>query len=88
MPDQRTYAGGRFALDIMGANAGFLKKFDGMQMEADIVSNAVGPANIPKKHVARTRWTPAKATIGVSAARSTNSRGCRGRSAGRRRSPQ
>ncbi|MBX3158743.1 MAG: hypothetical protein KF773_22430 [Deltaproteobacteria bacterium] len=49
----------------MGANAGFLKKFDGLQMEADIVSNDLGPANIQKKHVANIKWTPAKATIGI-----------------------
>ena len=49
----------------MGVNAGFLKKFDGLQMEADIVTNDLGPANIQKKHVANIRWTPAKATIGI-----------------------
>ena len=65
MAGERTYTGGHFALDIMGVNAGFLKKFDGLQMEADIVSNDLGPANIQKKHVANIRWTPAKATIGI-----------------------
>ena len=59
------YTGGHFALDIMGGNAGFLKKFDGLQMEADVVTNDLGPANIQKKHVANIRWTPAKATIGI-----------------------
>jgi hypothetical protein len=34
-------------------------------MEADVVSNDLGPANIQKKHVANIRWSPAKATIGL-----------------------
>ena len=63
MPDPRTFTGSHFMLDIMGANAGLLKTFDGLQMEADIVTNDLGPANIQKKHVANFRWTPAKATI-------------------------
>jgi hypothetical protein len=65
MPDQRLFTGGRFVLDIMGANAGYLKKFDGLQLEADIVTNDLGPATIQKKHVAGIKWTPAKATIAI-----------------------
>lgn len=65
MPGDRPSTGGHFALDIMGANAGFLKKFDGLQMEADIVTNDLGPENIQKKRVANIRWTPANATIGI-----------------------
>jgi hypothetical protein len=65
MADQRTYTGGRFALDINGDNAGFLKKFSGLAMEADIVANDLGPENVQKKHVANIKWTPGKATIGI-----------------------
>lgn len=65
MAEQRTYTGGRFALDINGENAGFLKKFDGLAMEADIVANDLGPDNVQKKHVANIKWTPGKATIGI-----------------------
>src|SRR6185503_11069629 len=68
MADQRTYTGGRFALDIgtgADANVGFLKKFSGLAMEADIVSNDLGPDNVQKKHVANVKWTPAKATLGI-----------------------
>ena len=65
MADQRTYTGGRFALDIDGFNVGFLKKFSGLAMEADIVSNDLGPDNVQKKHVANVKWTPGKATIGI-----------------------
>jgi len=69
MAAERPNTGGHLSLDIMGANAGFLKKFDGLQMEADVVSTDLGPANIQKKHVANSRWTPAKATIGIGMAK-------------------
>ena len=65
MAEQRTYTGGRFALDINGENAGFLKKFSGLAMEADIVSNDLGPDNVQKKHVSNIKWTPGKASIGI-----------------------
>jgi hypothetical protein len=65
MADQRTYTGGRFALDIDGYNVGFLKKFSGLAMEADIVANDMGPDNVQKKHVSNIKWTPGKATVGI-----------------------
>jgi len=34
-------------------------------VEADIVTDDPGPANIQKQHVATFKWTPAKATIGI-----------------------
>ena len=61
----RSITGGRFALEIDGFNAGFLKKFSGLGMEADIVTNDLGPDNVQKKHVANIKWAAAKATIGV-----------------------
>ena len=64
MAGERSDTGEHFALDIMGGNAGMLKGFDGLQMEADVVTDP-GPAIIPKKHVANIRWTPATATIGI-----------------------
>jgi len=61
----RSYTAGRFALDVAGYNVGFLKKFSGMAMEADIVANDLGPDNIQKKHVSKIKWTPGKATVGI-----------------------
>jgi hypothetical protein len=63
MPDQHVFTSGHFALDVMGANAGFVKKFDGLNMEADVVTNDLGPENVQKKHVTNIRWTPARVTI-------------------------
>lgn len=65
MADQRTYTGGRFALDIDGFNVGYLKKFSGLAMEADIHNHDLGPENMQKKSVSKIKWTPGKATIGI-----------------------
>src|SRR5256885_15330958 len=61
----RSHTAGRFMLDIDGYNVGFLKKFSGLAMEADIVQNDLGPDNVQKKHVANIKWTDGKATIGI-----------------------
>ena len=61
----RSYTAGRFALDVAGYNVGFLKKFSGMAMEADVVSNDLGPDNVQKKHVSNIKWTAGKATVGI-----------------------
>jgi len=63
--DSRSHTAGRFALDIDGFNVGFMKKFSGLAMEADIVANDLGPDNVQKKHVANIKWTPGKATVGI-----------------------
>jgi hypothetical protein len=42
-----------------------MKKFDGLSMEADIVSNDLGTELFQKKHVANIKWTPGKATVGA-----------------------
>lgn len=62
---KRTYTSGRFALEIDGSNAGYLKKFSGLAMEADIVTNDMGSDNVQKKHVGNIKWTPGKATVGI-----------------------
>ena len=58
MAQQRTYTGGRFALDVAGYNVAYLKKFSGLAMEADIAANDLGPDNMQKKHVTNFKWTP------------------------------
>jgi hypothetical protein len=65
MADQRTYTGGRFALDIAGYNVGYLKKFSGLAMEGDVAANDLGPDNIQKKMVTNFKWTGGKATVGI-----------------------
>jgi hypothetical protein len=63
--NERSYTGGRFALDIDGFNVGYMKKFSGLALEGDVVSNDLGPDNRQKKTVANWKWTPGKATIGI-----------------------
>src|SRR3977135_340803 len=65
MANERSHTAGRFQLDIDGYNVGFLKKFSGLAMEADIASNDLGPHNVQKKHVSNIKWTPGKATVGI-----------------------
>ena len=65
MPDVRPPTGGQFALEILGTIAGALKKFDGLGMEAEVVTNNLGPRNIQKKHVTKFKWTPARSMIGI-----------------------
>jgi len=52
-------------MDISGYNVGFLKKFSGLAMEADITTNDLGASNIQKKHVSNIKWTPGKASVGI-----------------------
>src|SRR5262245_52079634 len=65
MADQRTYTAGRFALDINGENAGYLKKFSGLAMEADIATHDMGPDNVQKKNVANIKWSAGKFSVGI-----------------------
>lgn len=64
-PQTPSMSGGRFTMDIDGYNAGFLKKFSGLGMVADIVSNDMAPLNINRKHVANIKWETGKATVGM-----------------------
>lgn len=61
----RSYTAGRFALDIDGNNAGFLKKFSGLSMEADLATHDLGPDNVQKKNVTRVKWAPGNISIGI-----------------------
>lgn len=63
--NDRTYSAGRFMLDIDGFNVGYLKKFSGLGMQAEVVTNDLGPANVQKKHVSTIKWEPGKCTVGI-----------------------
>lgn len=57
-------AGNRFALEVGGIDVGALRTFSGLDLQADIVSEApVG--GLAKKHVANFAWTSGRATVGV-----------------------
>lgn len=61
----RNYTGGRFMIDIDGANSGFVSSFSGLNYEATIVESPMGQDNIVKKNVGTIKPTPAKIKIGV-----------------------
>lgn len=61
----RSYSPGNYVVDIDGYQVAFMKKFEGLSMEADIVSNDLGPDNFQAKHVANIKWTPGKISVGA-----------------------
>jgi hypothetical protein len=61
----RSYSPGNYVVDIDGYQVAFMKKFEGLSMEADIVSNDLGPDNMQAKHVANIKWTPGKISVGA-----------------------
>jgi hypothetical protein len=65
MADKRTFTSGRFILNVGDYRVAYLKKFDGLAMEADIATADLGADNFQAKHVANIKWTPGKATIGA-----------------------
>lgn len=48
---------------------GYLKKFSGLDMEGEIITNDLGPDNIQMKNMANIKWTPAKCTVGMGMAK-------------------
>jgi len=65
MADKRSSTAGKFYLEVGKERVQFMKKFDGLSMEADVVANDLGPELFQKKHVANIKWTPGKATVGA-----------------------
>ena len=61
----RSYSPGNFTLDIDGYNVSYLKKFSGLSMHGDVVTNDMGPDNVQKKHIANIKWSAGKASIGI-----------------------
>lgn len=57
------YAGQRFALEIDGAPAGYLRRFAGLDWEADIVTRQLGGTAITKKNVAAVRLAPGRLSV-------------------------
>lgn len=66
MAGERSYTQGRFSVDVDGANVGYLKSISGVgTLEAEIATHDLGPDKQQKKHVANTKWAPAKCEIGI-----------------------
>ena len=52
------------ALFLDGSRVGDVRGVEGLEMEADVVTNDLG-IDLSKKHVSAIRWTPAIVTVGV-----------------------
>ena len=55
--------GGRFLLELDGAQAGFLKSVEGGEIAADVVVEPVGPERFPKKHIGTVKYE--EFTLGI-----------------------
>jgi hypothetical protein len=54
----------QFLLEVDGEPVGSLRSFQGLDVEAEVATRGFGPHQMPKKHVAAVRWTPAVASFG------------------------
>jgi hypothetical protein len=48
--------GGRFALELEGAKAGFVKSVEGGEITAEVVAEPVGPQSFAKKHIGGVKY--------------------------------
>jgi hypothetical protein len=53
------------ALALNGGAVGDVRAFSGLDMQADISENDLGPDGVTGKHVSNISWTPAQASIGL-----------------------
>ena len=56
MPGTRSFAAGRFALQLDGVSCGFLAAADGGDISADVISEPSGPSGFVKKHIGQPKY--------------------------------
>jgi hypothetical protein len=61
----RGYASSKFALELNGAPAGYIKSAAGGEPVADVVLERLGPDHIVKKHLGSIRYEPVTVTAGL-----------------------
>jgi hypothetical protein len=61
----RSFSPGNYVVDIDGYQVAFVKKCEGLSMEADVAANDLGPDNMQAKHVTNIKWTPLKISVGA-----------------------
>jgi len=69
MPQTRGYSSGKFALELEGKAAGFLKSVEGGEPFGSVVVEAPGPDGIAKKHLGSIEFEPITVTFGVGMAK-------------------
>ncbi len=65
MANARSYTAGRFALDIDGQIAGFIKSVTGGNIKGNVATHQLGPDNIQKKHIATIEHEPFTVEVGM-----------------------
>jgi len=63
---KRSASSGRFVLEVGDSRVAFLKEFSGLNYEADLATHDHGPMNMQTKHMTNFKFTPGKASIGMS----------------------
>ncbi|HTE55010.1 MAG TPA: phage tail protein [Kofleriaceae bacterium] len=61
----RSYTAGRFALDVDGQIAGYIKSVAGGFVKAEVATHQLGPDNVQKKHLATISHEPFTVEVGM-----------------------
>lgn len=69
MANSRSYTAGRFALDIDGEIAGYIKSVSGGNIKGEVAVHQLGPDNIQKKHLATITHEPFTVEVGMGMSR-------------------
>lgn len=67
--DSRTYTAGSHALQLEGANSGFLKSVQGGAISADVITEPVGPDYYMQKHIGAPKYEEFAASLGFTSAK-------------------
>jgi len=63
--NDRSYTGGRFALEIDGQIAGYMKEVGGGNIKANLATHQLGPENVQKKHIATIEYEAFTVAVGM-----------------------
>jgi len=69
MAQSRSYTAGRFAVDIDGQLAGYVKSIAGGNIKGEVAVHQLGPDNVQKKHLATIVHEPFTIEVGMGMAR-------------------
>src|SRR5690606_41731778 len=72
MANARSYTAGRFALDLDGAIAGYVKSVTGGNIKGEVAVHQLGPENIQKKHLATITHEPFTLEVGMGMTKAFN----------------
>jgi hypothetical protein len=65
MAEKRSYASGKFTLELDGYSAGFLKSVEGGGIKTDLISEPVGPHHVVFKHIGPAKYEDFTISVGL-----------------------